>query len=307
MPWTSWGKLPRSLPVRRFGGRITVVEAYLPHKTDANRQTRFRKNAMVCSLIVRQEPGKVGRSVMELSILNHVDLSQRLKRKEYEELLEARQQKFLALRLRLGGQIGGKIGPPLLILFEGWDAAGKGGCIRRLTAPLDPRHFSVHQYQAPTDREKRHHFLWRFWPAVPGRGGMCIFDRTWYGRVLVERVEGFASVPDWRRAYEEIRHWESLLVSDGTILIKFFLHISSKEQKRRFESRAVDPLRQWKLTDEDWRNRKKRDAYEEAIEEMVQKTDTVLAPWTIVAAESKRFARIKVLETVIQNVEAALG
>ena len=136
---------------------------------------------------------------------------------------------------------------------------------------------------------------------------MCIFDRTWYGRVLVERVEGFASVPDWRRAYEEIRHWESLLVSDGTILLKFFLHISSKEQKRRFDSRAKDPLRQWKLTDEDWRNRKKRDAYEEAIEEMVHKTDTVLAPWTIVAAESKRFARIKVLDTVIQSVEAALG
>ena len=123
---------------------------------------------------------------------------------------------------------------------------------------------------------------------------MCIFDRTWYGRLLVERVEGFASVPDWRRAYEEIRHWESLLVSDGTILIKFFLHISSKEQKRRFDSRAKDPLRQWKLTDEDWRNRKKRQAYEEAIEEMVQKTDTVLSPWTLVAAESKRFARIKV-------------
>ncbi len=136
---------------------------------------------------------------------------------------------------------------------------------------------------------------------------MCIFDRTWYGRVLVERVEGFASVPDWRRAYEEIRHWESLLVSDGMILVKFFLHISSKEQKRRFESRAEDPLRQWKLTDEDWRNRKKRQAYNEAIVEMVERTDTVMAPWTIVAAEQKRFARIKVLETVNQSIEAALG
>ena len=244
---------------------------------------------------------------MEQSILNHVDLSQTLKRKEYDRTLLARQQEFLALRLRLGGQIGGKTGPPLLILFEGWDAAGKGGCIRRLTDPLDPRHHSVHQFQAPTPREKRHHFLWRFWPAVPGRGGMCIFDRTWYGRVLVERVEGFASVPDWRRAYAEIRHWESLLVSDGTILIKFFLHISSAEQKRRFESRAKDPLRKWKLTDEDWRNRKKRQAYEEALEEMMQKTDTVLAPWTVVAAEWKRAARVKVLETVIQRVEAALA
>ena len=246
-------------------------------------------------------------SAMERSILEHVDLSQSLKRKEYERLLADRQQEFLALRLRLGGQIGGNLGPPLLALFEGWDAAGKGGCIRRLTAPLDPRHFTVFQYQAPTPREKRHHFLWRFWPAVPGKGGMCIFDRTWYGRVLVERVEGFASVPDWRRAYQEIRQWESLLVSDGTILVKFFLHISAQEQKRRFQSRAEDPLRRWKLTDEDWRNRKKRRAYEEAIEEMLRKTDTAHAPWTIVAAESKRVARIQVLETVIQKIEAALG
>ncbi len=244
---------------------------------------------------------------MEHSILDHVDLGQTLNRKEYNRLLLARQKEFLALRLRLGGQIGGKPGPPLLILFEGWDAAGKGGCIRRLTEPLDPRHYSVHQYQAPTDREKRHHFLWRFWPAVPGKGGMCIFDRTWYGRVLVERVEGFATVPEWRRAYKEIQHWESLLILDGTILIKFFLHISAGEQKRRFESRAKDPLRQWKLTEEDWRNRGKHQAYQDAIEEMLQKTDTVLAPWTVVAAESKRVARIRVLEMAIQSIEAALG
>ena len=244
---------------------------------------------------------------MEHSVLSHVDLSQRLKRKEYNQLLVERQEEFLALRLRLGGQIGGKIGPPLLILFEGWDAAGKGGCIRRLTAPLDPRHYSVHEYQAPTDREKRHHFLWRFWPAIPGRGGMCIFDRTWYGRVLVERVEEFATIPEWRRAYREIRHFESLLISDGMILVKFWLHISSKEQKKRFESRGQDPLRKWKLTDEDWRNRKRRKDYEEAVIEMVEKTDTVLAPWTVVASESKRYARIKVLETVIQRIEAAVG
>lgn len=244
---------------------------------------------------------------MTTSILQHVDLSHALRRKEYEQLLQQRQKEFLALRLRLGGQHGDPLGPPLLILFEGWDAAGKGGCIRRLVEPLDPRHYSVYQYQAPTAREKRHHFLWRFWPAIPGYGGMCIFDRTWYGRVLVERVEGFATIPEWRRAYEEIRHFELLLKREGIILIKFFLHTSSDEQLRRFKRRARDPLRQWKLTEEDWRNRSKREAYEEAIEEMLHRTDTVMAPWTVVSADSKRYARIKVLETVIEGVEAALG
>ena len=243
---------------------------------------------------------------MAHSILNNVDLNAKLKRAEYERRLTDRQRKFLELRLRLGGQIGKELGPPLLILFEGWDAAGKGGCIRRLVAPLDPRHFTVHQYQAPTEREKRHHFLWRFWPAIPGHGGMCIFDRTWYGRVLVERVEGFATDQEWRRAYEDIRHWESLLIQEDMILIKFFLHISAQEQARRFARRAQDPLRAWKLTEEDWRNRKKRAAYEEAIEDMLRETDTPMAPWTAVGAESKRLARIKVLDTVIGRLESTL-
>ncbi len=244
---------------------------------------------------------------MALSILKNVDLSAALKRTEYEQLLTDRQKRFLELRLRLGGQIGGDLGPPLLILFEGWDAAGKGGCIRRLVQPLDPRHYTVHQYQAPTFREKRHHFLWRFWPAVPGSGGMCIFDRTWYGRVLVERVEGFATEQEWRRAFEEIRHWETLLIREEMVLIKFFLHISSKEQARRFKRRSKDPLREWKLTEEDWRNRKRRAEYEEAIEEMLRETDTAIAPWTVVGAESKRWARIKVLDTVIARIESMLN
>ncbi len=186
------------------------------------------------------------------------------------------------------------------------DAAGKGRCIKRLVAPLDPRHYTVHQYQAPTYREKRHHFLWRFWPAVSGFGGMCIFDRTWYGRVLVERVEGFAKDEEWQRAYEEIRHWEALLIQEDMILIKFFLHISAQEQARRFERRARDPLREWKLTEEDWRNRSKRAEYKEAIEEMLRETDTPVAPWTVVSSESKRFARIKVLDTMIERLGNAL-
>ena len=244
---------------------------------------------------------------MTSSLLNNVDLSQTLDRQAYARLLVRLQERFLALRLQLGGQVGNSLGPALLILFEGWDAAGKGGCIRRLAQPLDPRHFTVHQYQAPTPREQRHHFLWRFWPAVPGRGGMCIFDRTWYGRVLVERVEGFASPAEWGRAYEEIRNFESLLTVEDVLLIKFFLHISNEEQKRRFERRARDPLKNWKLTEEDWRNRAKRPAYTEAIEEMLRETDTASAPWTVIPAESKRFARVKVLETVIARLEAVLN
>ena len=240
------------------------------------------------------------------SRLPRTSLGATLKNAEYLRLLKDRQKRLLALRLRLGGQIGGALGPPLLILFEGWDASGKGGCITRLVEPLDPRHYTAHQYAAPDAREKRHHFLWRFWPAIPGHGGMCIFDRSWYGRVLVERVEGFAKERQWRRAYEEICQWESLLVAEDMILIKFFLHISAAEQKRRFERRGKSPLKQWKLTEEDWRNRGKRRAYEAAIEEMLEKTDTAVAPWTVVLAESKRYARIQVLDTVIARVEAAL-
>lgn len=241
---------------------------------------------------------------MTSPILDNVDLSQSLGRKAYAKRLVQLQECFLALRLQMGGQVGNILGPPLLILFEGWDAAGKGGCIRRLVQPLDPRHFTVHQYQAPTPREKRHHFLWRFWPAVPGRGGMCIFDRTWYGRVLVERVEGFASRTEWHRAYEQIRSFESLLAMEDVLLIKIFLHISPGEQKRRFERRACDPLKNWKLTEEDWRNRAKLPAYTEAIEDMLRETDTAIAPWTVIPAESKRFARVRMLETVIAKLEA---
>lgn len=240
---------------------------------------------------------------METPSLASVDLSRRLKTAKYETQLVKLQDRLLHLRLELGGQIGGHIGPPLLILFEGWDAAGKGGCIRRLVEPLDPRHFSVFQYQSPTPREKRHHFLWRFWPSVPGRGGMCVFDRTWYGRVLVERVEGFCSGPEWKRAYGEIRMFEELLTSDQTILVKFFLHVSSSEQRKRFERRSEEPLKQWKLTEEDWRNRAKRQEYEAAVDDMLRLTHTENAPWSVVSAENKRWGRIQVVKEVIRRLE----
>lgn len=236
--------------------------------------------------------------------LDELDLSQQLGRKDAERRLAVAQERLAMLRLRLGGQIGeGTIGPPVCVVFEGWDASGKGGAIKRLVDPLDPRHVRVVSFVAPTPDELRHHFLWRFWPSLPGWGGMAVFDRSWYGRVLVERVEGFASDETWERAYGEIREFEDTLVAEGMIMIKLWLHVSDEEQLRRFEARAADPLKQWKLTDEDWRNRGKRTAYVDAVEDMLERTSTPTAPWDLIAADSKRFARVSVIETVIAQIE----
>jgi AMP-polyphosphate phosphotransferase len=191
-------------------------------------------------------------------------------------------------------------------LFEGWDASGKGGVIKRLVAQIDPRHVRVVQFSAPTPDEKRHHFLWRFWLALPGWGGMAVFDRTWYGRVLVERVEGFATREEWLRAYDEINSFERSLVDEGMILIKVWLHISADEQLKRFREREQDPLKAWKLTEEDWRNRERREEYLEAIEDMIARTDQPLAGWELIEAESKRYARVKVIETVIARIEEGM-
>jgi AMP-polyphosphate phosphotransferase len=239
--------------------------------------------------------------------LDELDLSQKLSKKEEEAGLEAGWRRLTELRLTLGGQIGSKeIGPPVCVLFEGWDASGKGGAIKRLVAKMDPRHVRVVQFSAPTSDEKRHHFLWRFWPYLPGWGGMSIFDRSWYGRVLVERVEGFATREQWMRAYDEINGFEKTLVDEGMILVKFWMHISQDEQKKRFEAREKDPLKSWKLTDEDWRNREKHDVYLEAVEDMIARTDQPEAPWDLIAGESKKFARVKVIETVIARIEEGM-
>ena len=240
--------------------------------------------------------------------LDHVDLTQKMSRSESEKRLAHLGRRLLQLRLVSGGLIGdGRLGPGLSVVFEGWDAAGKGGAIKRLVAGLDPRHVRVQSYAAPTEREKRHHFLWRFGPNLPGAGGMAIFDRSWYGRVLVERVEGFATEPEWKRAYDEIVSFEKSLVAEGTTLVKFWMHISPEEQLARFESRRDDPLRRWKLTEEDWRNRAKRPAYAQAVEEMLSRTDHSRARWYVVAAESKQFARVKVVETVVHALERDLS
>jgi polyphosphate kinase 2 (PPK2 family) len=242
-----------------------------------------------------------------MSRLDQVDLSLQLPKPEAKKELAEAQRRLVHLRLLLGGQIGpGEIGPPLCVVFEGWDASGKGGVIKRLVDHLDPRHVRVVQFAAPTYDEKRHHFLWRFWPVLPGWGGMAVLDRSWYGRVLVERVEGFASEEAWGRAYEEIVDFETTLAAEGMILVKFFLHTSPEEQLRRFESRRRDPYRAWKLTEEDWRNRQKRAEYEAAVDDMLECTDIPAGPWHVVPAEDKRYARVAVVRTVCEAVESAL-
>ncbi len=242
-----------------------------------------------------------------MASLRAVDLNLKLSQAESNQRIATAQHRLLALRLQLGGLIGGsKLGPPLCVLFEGWDAAGKGGSIRRLVSPLDPRHVRVMQFAAPDEDELRHHFLHRFSPAIPGWGGMAVLDRSWYGRVLVERVEGFATETEWRRAYPQIIEWERGLAVEGLVLVKFWLHVSEDEQLRRFRARERDPLKRWKLTGEDWRNLSHRADYEQAVEEMITETDHDEAPWHVVPAESKRYARVEVLETVIAAIERAL-
>jgi polyphosphate kinase 2 (PPK2 family) len=242
----------------------------------------------------------------DMARLDDVDLTLTLDRQEGEARLADAQRRLLAVRLELAGLLGDdKPGPPLCVMFEGWDASGKGGAIRRLVAPLDPRHVRVAQFAAPDADERRHHFLHRFWPVMPGWGGMAVLDRSWYGRVLVERVEGFATKKEWARAYDEIVGFERTLCAEGMILVKVWMHVSKDEQVRRFEARKKDPLKRWKLTDDDWRNLERRTDYEAALEEMFARTDHAAAPWTIIAGESKHYARVAVIDAVIAAVERA--
>ena len=239
--------------------------------------------------------------------LHDLDLTLALSKAAEKKRLEPAQRRLLALRLQLGGKLGdGRLGPAVCILFEGWDASGKGGAIKRLVSPLDPRHVRVAAFGAPTEDERRHHFLWRFEPVIPGVGDMSVLDRSWYGRVLVERVEGYASADQWSRAYEEIVGFERLLAREGAIVIKFWIHISDEEQLERFERRAKDPLKRWKLTEEDWRNRARRAEYEEAVEGMLARTDHELGHWQLVEAESKPYARVMVVETTIAQIEKGM-
>jgi len=234
-------------------------------------------------------------------MLETLDLSRELTKDEYKIQLEPLQLEMHTLQIQALDQH-----VPVVIVYEGWDAAGKGGNIRRLTERLDPRFFAVHAISKPTPEELAHHYLWRFWIKLPQRGHMVVFDRSWYGRVLVERVEGFATTAEWQRAYQEINAFERLLHDDGAVLIKFWLHISSEEQLHRFEARLADPTKRWKMTDEDWRNRDKWPQYEAAIEDMLVRTADPI-PWTLVEANDKRWARVHVLRTVVERLRQRLS
>jgi polyphosphate:AMP phosphotransferase len=237
----------------------------------------------------------------EPDFLAQVDLDLKLDRDEYKKRLREAQVKLRKLQLKIH-----QARIPVLILFEGWDAAGKGGAIKRLTDILDPRSYQVKTFAKPTEEEAQHHYLWRFWRSLPQRGTIGIFDRSWYGRVLVERVEGFATSAQWQRAYQEINEFEAMLTSDGYVLVKFWLHISPEEQLQRFETRKTDQFKNYKLTDEDWRNRDQWSDYEVAINQAIARTSTPAAPWTVVSGNDKYYARVNVIETVINAISAAL-
>jgi polyphosphate kinase 2 (PPK2 family) len=234
-------------------------------------------------------------------MLEKIDLSKTLDREEYK-------QQLVPCQVRLG-QLGYQVyvqKRPVIIVYEGWDAGGKGGNIKRVTEALDPRGYAVYPIAAPAGEDKTHHYLWRFWRRLPEKGQIAIFDRSWYGRVMVERVEGFCTEEEWKRAFREINQFERQLVDFGTVLIKFWIHISQDEQLARFEGRKDTAYKAWKLTNEDWRNRGKWDQYLEAVEDMLLKTSTITAPWTIVEGNSKYYARVKALKTIVETLEREL-
>lgn len=234
----------------------------------------------------------------EPDYLAQVNLSLQLPKEEYKTKLKQYQVQLRQLQKDIFDQKKG-----VLLLFEGWDAAGKGGAIKRVTDILDPRSYEVHAFAAPTEEEKRHHYLWRFWRSLSPLGKIGIFDRTWYGRVLVERIEGFASEIEWRRAYREINEFEAQLATSNYVVLKFWIHISQEEQLKRFEARQQDSFKRYKLTEEDWRNREKWDLYDVAVNQTIARTNTPLAPWTVVPGDDKYYARVFILETIINALK----
>ena len=236
-----------------------------------------------------------------MPLLSEIPLDKTLDEETYRKELKHLKQRLGELHNRLYRK---KV--PVIIAYEGWDAAGKGGNIKRITSALDPRGYEVHPIASPEPHEKARHYLWRFWKNLPKGGHVAIFDRTWYGRVMVERIEGFATQDEWGRAYAEINEMEAQWAEYGTVIGKFWLQIDKDEQYKRFKEREQNPNKEWKITDEDWRNREKWDAYEAAVNEMLVRTSTDYAPWTIVEGNNKYYARLKVLKTVIEMFEKRL-
>lgn len=291
----------------RPGARWTIIDAEDERARDLSvgqlLLTQFRQQLKKVARLPRLAAPRRVKPLRPsgLNRLNALPLDQDLSEKDYDALRE----KWLgrlnrAVRAALGA------GRSIVFAFEGWDAAGKGGAIRRLTSAIDPRDYSVIPVAKPTPEEKHAHYLWRFWRDMPRDGRVAIFDRSWYGRVLVERLEGFCREGDWKRAFGEINGFERELTDHGTIVLKYWLHVSHAEQLRRFREREATPHKRHKMNAEDWRNRKKRAAYEIAVGDMLALTDTETAPWHLVPADNKRFARLEVLRSASRQIEAAL-
>jgi len=290
--WAPWTVVPST--DKRFR-RVHVFETLAAAMERALEEKRVRAEAPS-----PRKPDRARRS--DRTILDSVDLSHRLSPARYEKELarwqnRLRDLEFACYTARL----------PVIAAFEGWDAAGKGGAIRRLLGSLDPRGYTVIPIAAPKGDEATHHYLWRFWKRLPKAGHIAVFDRTWYGRVLVERVEGFCTEAEWRRAYHEINEFERSLTNAGAVLVKYWLHVSPETQLERFQAREKDSLKRYKITEEDWRNREKWDLYRAAVHDMITKTSTTFAPWTIVEADDKSWARIRCLRTLVEAIEKGLG
>ena len=302
----------------RFGERVLrrtsrdyapwhVIEGVDPHYRSLA-VGRILLEGMQAALAVEpstmREPNiaPLGRSIDGRGLIGSLDMTLRLDKKDYQEQLIAEQARLSGLlrhkRMRKHA---------LIAVFEGNDAAGKGGAIRRVAAALDPRQYRIVPVAAPTEEERAQPYLWRFWRHIPARGKFTVFDRSWYGRVLVERVEGFCSQADWMRAYGEINDFEEQLTNAGVVLVKFWLSIDQQTQLERFNEREETPFKRFKITEEDWRNREKWDDYAGAVEDMVDRTSTMIAPWTLVEANDKRWARVKVLRTINDALEAAFA
>lgn len=290
---TSTGSAPWTLVEGNCSrwARVKVLTQLAAILTEALDRRRLPADVVALPPQAKLEP-------TEPDLLGQLDLSQALSESDYRNQLKASQMALRKLQLSIH-----KHQIPVLVLFEGWDAAGKGGAIKRLTDVLDPRSYTVHAFAAPTTEEKAHHYLWRFWRSLPTPGMIGICDRSWYGRVLVERIEGFANDREWRRAYREINEFESMLTEAGYVLVKIWLHISSDVQLQRFQERQNDPFKIHKITDEDWRNREQWPLYEVAINQMLQRTQTPNAPWSLIPANDKYFARVSVIQKLVDAIE----
>ena len=295
------GRHPRYRSLTVLGMVQQALDARLAGRPPPDTGFRARAPAASPAATPATSPAAVGAKVRKIKPLATIDQTRTVGRKVYEKsMARLRGDLYWLAAQNL------RHGQSAVLVFEGWDASGKGGAIRRMVSALDARSYRVHQVAAPSDEERAHHYLWRFWRRIPEAGQIAVFDRSWYGRLLVERVESFATVAEWQRAYAEIRDFEEQLTAHGTLLMKFWLHIDKDEQERRFLLRRDNPYKNWKLTEEDWRNRAKWDAYEDAANDMIASTSTGDAPWTLVPANCKRHARLDVLRQLCAALETRL-